>query len=85
MKQTFISQIAPHLGKKTIIKGWVYNKRFSGKIGFLQIRDGSGFIQGVISEKEVESGTWDLGNKLTLESSVIVHGTVTKHPRHEVY
>lgn len=85
MKQTFISEIASHSGKKAVLKGWVFNKRFSGKIGFLQIRDGTGFIQGVISEKEVEAGTWELANKLTLESSVIVHGTVTKHPRHETY
>jgi asparaginyl-tRNA synthetase len=85
MKQTFIHEMAHHVGKKVVIKGWVYNKRFSGKIGFLQIRDGSGFIQGVVSEKEVDPKVWELANRLTLESSVVLEGTVSKHPRHEVF
>lgn len=85
MKQTFISEIGGHLDKKACVKGWVFNKRFSGKIGFLQVRDGSGFVQAVISQKEISTGAWELANKITLESSVIIEGTVTKHPRHEVY
>jgi asparaginyl-tRNA synthetase len=85
MKQVFISGIKEYLGKETTVKGWIANKRFSGKIGFLQIRDGSGFIQGVISEKEVKPETWELANKLTLESSAIIEGKVTKHPKQELY
>jgi len=71
MKMTYetdvYKDISHHVGKKAVLKGWVYNKRFSGKIGFLQLRDGSGFIQAVISAKEVSEGTWELANKLTLE------------------
>jgi len=85
MKQTFISHISSHVGKKALVKGWIFNKRFSGKIGFLQVRDGSGFIQAVISQKEVAGGAWELANKITLESSVIIDGTVSKHPRHDIY
>ncbi len=85
MQPTFISNIAHHNGKKVRLQGWVFNKRFSGKIGFLQFRDGSGFIQGVISQKEVTEDIWDLANKITLESSAIIDGTVTKHPKHETY
>lgn len=85
MNQTFISKVSGQLDKKVIIKGWIFNKRFSGKIGFLQVRDGSGFIQGVISEKEIKPEIWDLANKLTLESSVIIEGKVTKHPKQELY
>jgi asparaginyl-tRNA synthetase len=85
MKQTFISNIGAHLGEKTIIKGWIYNKRFSGKIGFLQVRDGSGFIQGIIVQKDVPAEIWELANKITLESSAILEGTVTKHPKQELY
>ncbi len=81
----FISDIAHHNGEKVRLQGWVFNKRFSGKIGFLQFRDGSGFIQGVISQKEVTEDIWDLANKLTLESSAVIDGTVTKHPKHESY
>ncbi len=85
MKPTFISEIAHHLDKRTIVRGWVYNKRFSGKIGFLQIRDGTGFIQGVVVQKDIPEAMWELANKITLESSAIIEGTVTKHPRNDVY
>src|SRR6266511_1846090 len=53
MKQTYISEISKHLGEEVTIKGWLYNKRSSGKLGFLEIRDGSGIIQGVVSKKDV--------------------------------
>ena len=85
MNYTFINKIAQKLGQKTQIKGWIFNKRFSGKIGFLQIRDGSGFIQGVINQKDISLEVWELANKATLESSVIVEGTITKHPKQETY
>ena len=81
----FISDIENHLGKEVTIRGWVYNLRSSGKISFLQIRDGSGFIQAIVSEPEVSKRVWEDAHKLTLESSVIVSGVVSKHPRHEVY
>ncbi|MBI2092511.1 MAG: asparagine--tRNA ligase [Deltaproteobacteria bacterium] len=85
MQHTFISKIDSHLNKKAVIKGWIYNKRFSGKIGFLQIRDGSGFIQGIVVQKDVSSEIWELANKITLESSAIIEGAVTKHPKQESY
>ncbi len=85
MKQTFIRELAHHQGKKVNLSGWIFNKRFSGKIGFLQFRDGSGFIQGVVSQKEVGEDIWDLANCLTIESSVVLEGTVTKHPKQELY
>lgn len=79
----FIKEFSQHVEESVVIKGWMFNKRGSGKIYFLQIRDGTGFIQGVAEEKNVDSRTWETILKLTLESSVLVVGTVTKHPKKE--
>jgi len=79
--QNFISQFPTLVGQSTTIKGWAYNVRSSGKIAFLQIRDGSGFVQAVVVQSQVDGPTWETALKVTLESSVIVTGIVTKHPK----
>ena len=81
MTQTYISDIANHLGVEITIKGWLYNKRSSGKLGFLEIRDGSGLIQGVVSKKDVSEETWANTEKVTQESSVIITGVPREHPK----
>jgi asparaginyl-tRNA synthetase len=81
MKQTYISDIAAHAGKSVTIKGWLYNARSSGKLMFLEIRDGSGIIQGVLPKNAVAESVWELANSLTQESSVIVTGTPREHPK----
>ncbi|MBS1789871.1 MAG: asparagine--tRNA ligase [Acidobacteria bacterium] len=81
MKQTYISDISKHLGEEVTIKGWLYNKRSSGKLGFLEIRDGSGIIQGVVSKKDVSDETWGNTEKATQESSIIVAGVPREHPK----
>lgn len=47
MTETTINKLKNHEGKEVTIKGWLFNKRSSGKIAFLQLRDGTGFVQGV--------------------------------------
>ena len=79
----YIDKIADYIGKEVTIKGWLYNIRSSGKLMFPELRDGSGIIQGVVSKKEVSEKVWDDFSKLTQESSVIVKGTVSKHPKKE--
>jgi asparaginyl-tRNA synthetase len=81
--ELFIKDFPQHIGEQVTIKGWMYNKRGSGKIYFLELRDGSGFTQGIVEEKNVSPQTWKTTLKLTLESSVIVTGTVSKHPKKE--
>jgi len=81
----FIKDIAPYVGEKVTLKGWVYNLRSSGKITFLQFRDGTGFIQAIVHQPSVSDVVWDDAHKLTIESSVIVSGTVAKHPKKEEY
>src|SRR5262249_5576883 len=81
MKQTYISDLSKYLGEEITIKGWLYNKRSSGKLGFLEIRDGTGLVQGVISKKDVGEHAWENTEKVTQESSVIVTGTPREHPK----
>ncbi|GAB6088159.1 asparagine--tRNA ligase [Alkaliphilus crotonatoxidans] len=78
---TTIEEIAKHDGKEVTIQGWLFNKRSSGKIHFLQIRDGSGFIQGVVVKAEVEESVFEVCKKLTQESSIEVIGLVQKDDR----
>lgn len=81
----FVQDISKHVNETVTVKGWIYNLRSSGKITFLQIRDGSGFVQGIVHEPEVPKKVWDDAHLLTLESSVIVTGKVSKHPKKDEY
>lgn len=79
----YIEKISQYVDKEVTIKGWLYNIRSSGKLMFPELRDGTGLIQGVVSKKEVSEEVWDDFSKLTQESSVIVKGIVSKHPKKE--
>jgi len=81
MKQVYIEDISQYVGQEVTVKGWLYNKRSSGKIRFLLIRDGTGVIQGVLSKGDVPDEVFDLYDKLTQESSIIVKGLVRKEER----
>ncbi len=77
---TYIKDLKDHVGEIVIIKGWVFNKRSSGKINFLQIRDGTGFVQGII-EKTSSEEVFSNADKIKLESSVIIEGKVREDKR----
>ena len=81
MTQTYIEDIARHVGEPVTIKGWLYNIRSSGKLIFPQIRDGSGILQCVVFKKSVSEEIWDACQTLTQESSLIVTGTVRADER----
>ncbi|MDD2646835.1 MAG: asparagine--tRNA ligase [Patescibacteria group bacterium] len=76
-----LESIDQHLNKTVSLRGWVFNFRSSGSIYFIQFRDGTGQIQGVISKKEVGTGVWDACQKLTIESSVEMTGKAYKDER----
>lgn len=82
-KRIHISDIADYVDKSVEIKGWLYNVRSSGKLMFPELRDGTGIIQGVVVKAAVPEKVWEDFSKLTQESSLIVKGTVTKHPKKE--
>lgn len=79
--ETTISNIGRYENKKVTLKGWLYNKRSSGKIMFLIVRDGTGLIQCVVSKGDVGDELFSRLDKLNQESSLIVHGTVRKDSR----
>lgn len=79
--QVYIEEIGEFDGKEVEIKGWLYTKRSSGKVRFLLIRDGTGIIQSVISEGEVDKRIFETADKITQESSVMIKGIVRQDKR----
>ncbi|MGC4085890.1 MAG: asparagine--tRNA ligase [Vicinamibacterales bacterium] len=77
----YIEDIGKHEGQEVTIKGWLSNRRSSGKIHFLILRDGSGFIQGVMSKAAVGEEMFKAADHLSQETSVIVTGTARADTR----
>ncbi|HET6267334.1 MAG TPA: amino acid--tRNA ligase-related protein, partial [Acidobacteriota bacterium] len=80
-KQVYIENIGSHEGQEVTIKGWLANKRSSGKIQFLQVRDGTGVIQGVVSASSVTPEVFAQLDRVTQESAIMVRGKVRADKR----
>ncbi len=78
---TTIGQLHQYVGQSVWIGCWLNGKRSSGKIQFLQLRDGTGYIQGVVVKSEVAEASWEAAKSLTQESSLYVKGTIREEPR----
>ncbi|MGD9589665.1 MAG: asparagine--tRNA ligase [Pyrinomonadaceae bacterium] len=83
MKQTYIDQLKSHIGSEVTLKGWLYNSRSSGKLVFLQLRDGTGIVQGVVFKGNDEE-VFEKAKALGQESSIIVKGTVKEDSRSSI-
>ncbi len=81
MKSAEISGIGEFTGEEVTLKGWVYNMRSSGKLLFLQMRDGTGMIQCIIEKAVVGDADFELASGLTQESSLEVTGNVREDAR----
>jgi asparaginyl-tRNA synthetase len=81
MAHVYIEDIGKHEGEEVTIKGWLHNRRSSGKIHFLIVRDGSGFIQAVMSKAAVGDEMFKAADHLSQESSIIVTGTARADTR----
>ena len=81
MKKISINQMPSHIGEEVKLGAWIANKRSSGKIAFLQLRDGTGFVQGVVVKADVGEELFQTAKGLTQESSVYITGTVTEDTR----
>jgi asparaginyl-tRNA synthetase len=81
MMQTYINKIGEHVGESVTIKGWLHNRRSSGKIHFLVVRDGTGFLQVVMGKKDVDEATFQKADHLSQESAIIITGTVKAEAR----
>ncbi len=78
---TRITQLSEHIDSEVTLEGWAYNVRSSGKIAFVQFRDGYGFVQVVFEPANIDEAQWKLIEGLEIESSVRVTGTVVKDDR----
>lgn len=76
-----ISAIDQFLNKEVVLQGWVFNKRSSGGIIFLQLRDGTGFIQCTVVKSSVSELVFKHAERVNLESSVEISGVVKEDQR----
>lgn len=81
MDYTTIAKLASLEGKTVQLKGWLYNKRGSKSLQFLVLRDGSGMVQCVVNQEEVDAASWEVADGLSQESAVEIHGTVSLDER----
>jgi asparaginyl-tRNA synthetase len=81
MAHTYIDEIGRHEGEEVTIKGWLHNRRSSGKIHFLIVRDGTGFIQAVMSKAAVGEDLFKTADHLSQETSIVVTGAVRADKR----
>ncbi len=81
MAQVYVSDIKHHAEEEVELRGWLYGKRSSGKLHFLQVRDGTGLIQCVVSKKDVPEAAFEAAGKAHQEASLTVRGTVKADTR----
>jgi asparaginyl-tRNA synthetase len=81
MKRLYIEDLSKHVGEEVTIHGWLYNKRSSGRIRFLLVRDGTGIVQCVAASGDVSEEAFKAFDVVTQESSLFVTGTVRKDDR----
>jgi len=83
MNQTYINELKNHIGEEVTLKGWLYNARSSGKLAFLQLRDGTGIVQCVVFKPNDEE-LFERAKSLGQESSIIVTGKVKEDTRSSI-
>ncbi|WP_299509997.1 asparagine--tRNA ligase [uncultured Rummeliibacillus sp.] len=81
MEKITIQDMPKHVGETVKIGAWLANKRSSGKIAFLQLRDGSGFVQGVVVKANVSEETFAIAKSIHQETSLYITGEVTEDTR----
>ncbi len=79
----YIKNLKEYKDKEIILKGWIYNVRSSGSIMFLQLRDGTGFVQCILSKNDISEEKWNEAQKIVLETSIELTGKVVAHPKQE--
>lgn len=81
MNSVTVSTLNQYVDQEVELKGWLYNRRGSGKLLFLQFRDGTGIVQVVVSKKEVPEEVFEAAKRVGIESSIVVRGKVSKDDR----
>src|SRR5262245_46080226 len=80
-----VAELPRHVDQDVTIKGWLYNKRSSGKLHFLEVRDGSGIANCVVYVKDVPAEVFARADKLPQETALVITGRVRKHPKLDQY
>jgi asparaginyl-tRNA synthetase len=78
-----VAELAKHVGETVTVRGWLYHRRSSGKLHFLELRDGSGIVQCVVAKQGVPAEVFAVADHIAQESSIEVRGTVKEHARHK--
>ena len=81
MKVAYINGIAAHEGREVTLRGWLHNRRSSGRIHFLTVRDGTGFIQAVMSKAAVGADVFRQADHLGQETAIRIRGLVRADAR----
>jgi asparaginyl-tRNA synthetase len=76
-----IEDLAKHVGEDVAVRGWLYHRRSSGKLHFLEVRDGTGVVQCVVFKGYVSKDAFLLADHIQQESSLEVVGIVKEHAR----
>lgn len=83
----YISDLKQYVGQKVELKGWAYNTRSSGKVKFLELRDGTGMVSCVYyrgsDAGQCSEDAWNAFDQVTQETSVKVTGIVKAHPKQQ--
>jgi asparaginyl-tRNA synthetase len=77
----YVEDLKHHVGREVTLKGWLYNMAGKGKLYFLQVRDGTGIVQAVLSKADVPEEVFAKAGALKQETSVIVTGAVREDKR----
>src|SRR5579883_3190751 len=83
MSAVHIEELGKHVGETVTLDGWLYNKRSSGKLHFLEVRDGTGIVQCVVFKGNVSPETFAAADRIAQETSLEVVGSVKKHAKLE--
>src|SRR5688572_30411168 len=76
-----IAELGGHVGQTVTLRGWLYNKRSSKKLHFLEVRDGTGTVQCIVDVAEAGAEAFELAGTIAQESSLEVEGEVRAHPK----
>ncbi|MCU0488824.1 MAG: asparagine--tRNA ligase [Anaerolineales bacterium] len=76
-----VENIKDFIGQEVSLQGWVYNRTDKGKLAFLLVRDGTGFVQCVAFKGDLSPEQFDLASHISQETSVIITGSVRADPR----
>lgn len=81
MRRVFIEEISKHEGQEILIRGWVMGRRSKGKIHFLTLRDGTGFLQATVFKGELPDEEFEQADHLPQEAALEVSGLVKADSR----